>query len=252
MSSDLMLLKEIEGLPVYAGVVTLPVGAPQDYFTLIRVARAVPELPPVMPFSGEGIDVSRWQGAVDWAKVKGAGYGWAYARASMGKTGVDEQFARNWSEMKQAGIKRGAYHYLIADVDGRAQAEHFAKTLKGDWGELPPVLDIEPRKVASGEYENPLKTLVEKYVADWLAEIEGQTGKRPMVYTNRWALEWLTNSPTWLGEFELWVAAYRAIQPALSELPMPWREQGWRLWQYSSTGKVAGIAGAVDLNRAKG
>ena len=91
----------------------------------------------------EGIDVSSYQGSVDWAQVKGAGLVFAFAKATQGTSQVDPEFATNWSGMRAAGLVCGAYHFLDADQDPTAQAEHFLATVKLEAGDLPPVLDIE-------------------------------------------------------------------------------------------------------------
>lgn len=204
------------------------------------------DAPVVMP-TGEGIDVSKWQGVIDWPAVT---VRWAFMRATTGATRIDEQFARNWSESKKAGKLRGAYHYFIITESGKAQAQKFIATLGGDFGELPPVLDIEPRKLASGEYETPTsKAALESELQVWLTEVENATGMRPMIYTNKWALALLTTQPKWMGEYPLWVARYSATPPSPSSLPTAWTE--WTCWQYTSTGTEPGIIGNVDRNRWK-
>lgn len=201
------------------------------------------DAPVVMP-TGEGIDVSKWQGLIDWSAVK---VGWAFIRATTGSMRTDEQFARNWKESKAAGKLRGAYHYFVITESGKAQAQKFLATLGGDFGELPPVLDIEPRKI-NGAYEVPSnKTELEDQLREWLTAVEKHTGRAPLIYSNRWAIEHLTNSPEWLGEFGLWVARYSDSAPSVPTLPRPWKK--WTCWQYTNAGKESGIAGLVDRNR---
>src|SRR3972149_3739370 len=99
----------------------------------------------------EGIDVSRWQGTIDWPSVKAAGKVFAFIRASMGATGIDERFTANWQGGRAAGLLVGAYHYLPKEALGAAQADQFIAQLRqqgAGYGDLPPVVDVEPR---SGE-----------------------------------------------------------------------------------------------------
>ncbi|MBL0015595.1 MAG: hypothetical protein IPP17_03940 [Bacteroidetes bacterium] len=94
-------------------------------------------------FSIRGIDVSRYQGKIEWAKVKQAGIRFAFIKATEGTDYVDPYFAVNWDEAKDKGIARGAYHFFRPAQDGKAQAEHFLKQVKWTKGDLPPVLDLE-------------------------------------------------------------------------------------------------------------
>ena len=82
-----------------------------------------------MPANGtanlQGIDVSHYQGTVDWGKVKSTGKVFAFAKATESTGSTDSQFATNWAAMKAAGVIRGAYHFFHADQDAAAQANHF-------------------------------------------------------------------------------------------------------------------------------
>ena len=91
----------------------------------------------------EGIDVSHYQGTIDWSKVAGAGKTFAFIKASDGTVGADPTFAYNWSRARQAGLRRGAYHFFRPITDALQQAQHFLRQLGDDHGELPPVLDFE-------------------------------------------------------------------------------------------------------------
>lgn len=197
-----------------------------------------------------GIDVSRHQGRIDWAKMTSNPLAqFAYIRATMGATRVDDQWLRNWTEAKRVGLPRGAYHYFVISEPGVAQARNFMDTLNGDIGERRPVLDLEPRKLENGQYEQSAsKARLGEEVKHWIDAVQSATGKAPIIYTNRWALEWLTDSPAWMGSYDLWVAAYRAARPTNEMLPAPWAARGWAGWQFSCTGKMAGIDAAVDLN----
>jgi lysozyme len=195
-----------------------------------------------------GIDVSRHQGTVDWDKVKEAGKVFAGIRATMGATGRDDQFARNWKEAKRVGILRMAYHYFTNNFPGTPQLDNFLNALGGDYGELRIVLDIEPRKISDNPpaYEainNQASNTNEVFT--WLAECEKRTGKRPAVYSNRTGLTYCTTMPDKFGQYPFWIAAYNNLSAPM--LYRPWTR--YMAWQYSATGKVLGIAGDVDLDR---
>src|SRR5258708_25064270 len=97
----------------------------------------------------QGIDVSHYQGNVDWGKVKSAGMAFAFVKATESTGSTDSQLSVNWPAMKTAGIIRGAYHYFHADQDATAQANHFTQVVQIEPGDLPPVIDIEATSNAS-------------------------------------------------------------------------------------------------------
>ena len=91
----------------------------------------------------DGIDVSHYDGTVDWAQVKGAGYVFGIAKATEGLTFSDSQFAVNWAAMKEAGLVRGGYHFFRPLDDGAQQADFFLSKIGTRFaeGDLPPILD---------------------------------------------------------------------------------------------------------------
>jgi lysozyme len=185
----------------------------------------------------QGIDVSKWQGAVDWAGVKAAGLAFAFARATYGATTVDAQFATNWPAMKAAGILRGAYHFFVAADDPTAQAELFLKAVGSlENGDLPPVVDVETDSGTSA-------TLVAD-VQTWLDAVQAATGRRPIIYTG--PNFWNENMTGGFGGYPLWVAEYGVSAPK----PVAgWSR--WTFWQYSSSGAAAGLS-PVDLDYFNG
>src|SRR5882757_5181018 len=97
----------------------------------------------------QGIDVSHYQGKIDWGKVKSAGMAFAYTKATESTGSTDSQFSVNWPAIKAAGLLRGAYHFFHADQDATAQANHFLQVVDPSPGDLPPVIDIESTSNAS-------------------------------------------------------------------------------------------------------
>lgn len=191
-----------------------------------------------------GIDVSKYQGNVNWEAVAAAGNTFAFARVSYGISSKDAFFAQNWSGMKSAGLMRGAYQFFRASQDPQAQAELMISML-GSLGEgdLPPVIDIENNdggqsasKVISG-------------VATWIETVESALPDRQVIiYTGTPFWRDTLGNPTQFNNQPLWLAQYtNAPTPTL---PPAWNV--WTFWQYSETGSVNGITGAVDLNRFNG
>lgn len=188
-----------------------------------------------------GIDVSHYQGTVDWAQVAGAGMAFAFAKATQGATYVDPLFAQNWQGARAAGLLCGAYHFFQPGDDPAAQAAHFLSVLGAPpavTGSLPPVLDVE-------SLGSQTAAEVVQGVATWLVAVEAGTGCTPIVYTS--PNFWAQLGTTAFGGYPLWVAQYGVSTP---RLPAGWT--AWTFWQSSQSGQVAGVAGAVDLDVFQG
>lgn len=181
-----------------------------------------------------GIDVSHWQGTVDWQRVAGDGVAFAFIKATEGGDYVDPQFVANWDGAARAGVLRGAYHFFRPQTDAAAQAQQFLRTVGVRAGDLPPVLDVE---VTDGRSAAQIAA----GVRTWLEIVESATGRRPILYTR--ASFWTAQMGAGFGAYPLWVAHYGAVEPAV---PSGWDR--WTFWQHSDAGRVAGISGDVDLN----
>jgi GH25 family lysozyme M1 (1,4-beta-N-acetylmuramidase) len=186
----------------------------------------------------EGVDVSRWDATVDWAAVKAAGISFAIARVSDGLGFPDSYFDSNWAAIKSQGMVRGSYQYFEPAQDPVAQAnlllQHIGTPGPGD---LAPAIDVETMGGMS-------VSAVNAGIALWISRVHAVTGRRPIVYA----------SPSFwsgLGEpavaADLWVAHWGVICPSV-----PSAFSGWKLWQYTATGSVAGISGQADRSRFNG
>lgn len=185
-----------------------------------------------------GIDVSKWQGTVNWKSVQEAGIAFAFARATYGISVVDSYFDTNWPGMKDAGIIRGAYHFFLAAEDPAQQAEFFIRTVGSlDPGDLPPVIDVESGSGTSSNLAANVQT--------WLNAVEQGLGRKPIIYTA--PSYWNANLTSGFGDYPLWVAEYGVSAPKAVN---GW--SNWTFWQHSSTGNVSGVNGAVDLDYFNG
>jgi lysozyme len=174
-----------------------------------------------------GIDVSRYQETIDWQSVQGMNVegvklGFSFIKATEGLESEDRFFKRNWKRTKDAGIARGAYHFFIATKSGKAQAEHFIKTVELQPGDLPPVLDVERT------FGVPYKKVRER-VREWLLTVENYYGVRPIIYANVDFYDQVLKDE--FDDYPLWVAHY--LQ---KEKPRIYRP--WHFWQYSEQGHV--------------
>jgi lysozyme len=189
----------------------------------------------------EGIDVSVYQGTIDWNKVKADGVEFAYIRVSDGTGSHDSKFATNWSGARAAGVLRGVYQFFREDEDPIAQADLLLDAMGAlDPDDLPPAIDVESTDGASGA------TIVANVKA-WMDRIEAGTGRRPIIYTGRPFWDGNTGGSTAVNDHTLWIPNWGVTCPSISAA---WAN--WGFWQYSSTGTVSGISGAVDRDRFNG
>ena len=209
-----------------------------------------PRTKPPTPTRLEGIDVSHWQGTIDWAKVRAAGKKFAYIKASEHTTFVDDKYQTNRSRAKAAGLKVGAYHFArpnIGTTDAYAEADHFIETADWTSGELRPVLDLED---TGGLSSSALQTWVKAFVQ----RIYDRTGVRAVIYVSPAFWSNKMGNSTWFaknGYDVLWIAHWTtASSPSVPA--ENWGGKSWTFWQYTSDGSVPGISGRVDLDRYNG
>ena len=132
----------------------------------------------------QGIDVSNWQGDIDWNKVRAAGTQFAFIKATEGGDYLDPKFAQNWQAAKSVGIPRGAYHMVYWCRAAHEQALWFILNVPNDPDALPPVLDLEWNGHSRGCPKRiPVKLALEK-IKIMLEVMEAHTGKRPIIYTD--------------------------------------------------------------------
>jgi lysozyme len=186
----------------------------------------------------QGVDVSKYQGTIDFTKIKAAGNTYVFVKATEGITGVDPDYARNMAAARAAGLVVGSYHFYETDDDPSAQFGNFRQHADVKPGDLPPVVDIEVlAKGSRPDLADDLKS--------FLAQLEQAYGAKPILYSGvSFANEYLAG----FGAYPLWVAEYTSA-PA-PKVPTGWTT--WTFWQYSQSGTVSGIGGAVDMDRFNG
>lgn len=190
----------------------------------------------------KGIDVSHWQGYINWYSVASWDYKFAFIKATEGTAFKDAKFPVNWAGAKEAGLYRGAYHFWREAGDYGIQALNFKNYVGKDIGEIYPVLDLEDKYAPKGG-TTPSK------VKACLDKIEEYFERKPIIYTGAWWWNaWMKPVPSWTQDYDLWVAHYTTAYNPI--IPAGWNI--WKLWQYTSQGKVDGINGNVDINRFNG
>ncbi|MFW8595417.1 GH25 family lysozyme [Cribrihabitans neustonicus] len=191
-----------------------------------------------------GIDVSRYQGDVDWHQVRRAGVSFAYIKATEGGDHTDPRFEDHWRGARRAGLPRGAYHYYYFCRPAAEQARWFIKHVPRDPRALPPVLDMEWNHMSKTCTKRPSGATVRAEAKKFLDILERHYGRRPVVYTT---VDFYRDTGIGrLGGTEFWL---RSVAGHPREV-YPGKE--WSFWQYSGTGRVPGVAGDVDLNAFRG
>lgn len=181
-----------------------------------------------------GIDVSQWQGYINFEAVRRAGVELVYIKASEGTDLVDPFFFRNYVNAREAGLPVGFYHYLTArsEEEAKAEAYHFVETVQGLVNNARLVMDIENIAGLTRQEVNGI-------ASTFLQAVQAYGGKMPAIYAGA------KDAAQVLGEqfavYPLWIAEYDVDEPTMDN---PW--EAWAGWQYTDMGRVAGIQGHVD------
>jgi lysozyme len=188
----------------------------------------------------QGIDVSYWQGDIDWQAVSEAGIRFAFIKATEGGDHIDPKFLENWYGAKRAGVARGAYHFIYWCRPANEQALWFMLNVPQDADALPPVLDLEWNTVSKTCPGKVSRALALKKIKILLDAMAAHTGKRPIIYTDpAFHREVLQGE---FAEYHFWL---RSVAAEPHEV---YRGRTWAFWQFTTTGKVPGVKGKVDRN----
>jgi lysozyme len=187
----------------------------------------------------QGLDVARYQGRIDFAAARAGGTRFVFIKATEGKDYIDPNFYDNWRGARDAGVARGAYHFMFWCSTAAEQARWFVEKVPNDPDALPPVLDLEWNNHSSCKNRHSREEVLEK-TRVMLAAMERHTGKVPIIYTDiNFHRDILAgehfDSPFWLRS--------TAAEPHLRYSNRP-----WMFWQWTQTGTMSGIKTEVDRN----
>jgi len=201
---------------------------------LLAMTSCLPDGPAIADrYEVSGIDVSHYQGAIEWDELAADGHDFAFIKATEGKELKDKAFFVNWTLAGKTGIRRGAYHFFRPEVKAEQQARNFFETVELAPGDLPPVIDVEDRGKLSA------KQLVTRVTR--LAEMmEIRYGVKPIIYTgqnfyNRFLAGQFDDHPLWLARYDV-------------DEPVTVCGRTYTFWQYTDRGRLPGIHGNVDRN----
>lgn len=185
-----------------------------------------------------GIDISRYQGDINWSKLQFARIDncplrFILIKATEGASRLDPCFKKNFYNAREYGFKRGAYHFWSNISSPKSQARFFIDNVPLAEGDLPPVLDVEkfPENKSVEDFQRDLLT--------WLHEVENEYHSKPIIYTYYKFKEQYLNTPVF-DQYPLWIAHYYTEEIQY--------EGEWKFWQHTDAGRLPGIKGYVDFN----
>lgn len=185
-----------------------------------------------------GIDISHYQGKIDWeqlknAMIKGCPVRFVIIKSTEGSSRLDENFRENFNQARDFGFIRGVYHFWSNKSTAREQAYYFLDLVHLTDGDLPPVLDIE-HKPADKSVED-----FQRDVLTWLHIVEDKYHVKPIIYTYYKFKEQYLSAPVF-EDYPYWIAHYYVDKVQY--------KGKWKFWQHTDVGKLPGIKGYVDFN----
>ena len=197
----------------------------------------------VMPdaFAVHGIDVSKYQGNIDWGAVGSSGVQFAWIKSTEGGDRIDSKFQENWEAAKAAGIPRGAYHFVYWCRSPEEQMRWFEANVPNDPDMLPPVLDVELTPTSPTCKRTLYRDETIREMRVMLQEMERYYGRKPVIYSTVDFYAGILAGGA-LDDFPIWVRSTK-YNPSVR-----YAGRKWHFWQYQSDAHIAGIRGRVDRN----
>ncbi len=187
-----------------------------------------------------GIDVSKWNGDIDWQTVKRGGVSFVFIKATEGKDRVDPAFEANWRNAAAAGLAHAPYHFYYFCSSADEQADWFIANVPKAASSLPPVVDVEWNHTSKTCTTRPAPDTVRAEMKRFMDRLEAYYGKRPIIYTSvDFHRDNLVGA---FQDYHFWVRSVAAHPAKIYEA------RKWAFWQYTSTGIVPGIKGDTDIN----
>lgn len=189
-----------------------------------------------------GVDVSHYQGEIDWPVLSQENIDFAYIKATEGSSHVDDKFAENWAQAKQTRLIIGAYHFFSFDSPGETQAANFISQVERLNGALPPVIDVE----YYGDKKNhpPDADALRRELQVMLDRLEDHYGRPPVIYATE-------------DVWELYLAGHFDAYPLWirNVLSKPRIKEPWLMWQFTNRARLDGYSGEetfIDVNVFRG
>lgn len=191
-----------------------------------------------------GVDVSRYQGQINWELLASNDISFAFIKATEGSSHVDSCFSYNYEEARKTGLRVGAYHFFSYDSEGQTQADHYIAVVEKTDGMLPPVIDLE--FYGDKEQNPPAQDQVRRELTVMLGRLEEYYGMKPIIYATEKSYKlYLADA---FQEYDIWIRNV-ITSPHLSD------HREWTFWQYTNRGKLEGYQGDenyIDMNVFRG
>jgi lysozyme len=191
-------------------------------------------------YSVKGVDVSSYQGEIEWDELQIQDIRFAFIKATEGSNFVDNYFVENWKEAEKTTLRIGAYHFFSFDSAGKTQAQKFIQTVPNTIQALPPVIDVE--FYGDKEKNPPEHSKVQKELHSMVEMLEKHYGKGVILYTTKEVYElYIKNS---FAQCDIWIRDV-FTKPTLSD------NRNWIFWQYTDRERLEGYSGDemfIDVN----
>lgn len=187
-----------------------------------------------------GVDVSSYQGEIDWQVLSSQNISFAFVKATEGSTYVDPCFEYNYSQAQKTHLRIGAYHFFSFDSSGKTQAENFIANVPLIENMLPPVVDLEfyaEYKKNAPEAEN-----VRNQLDDLLEQLEEHYSLKPIIYATQKSYSMYLSDN--YGEYDIWIRNVIS-SPSLDD------RRNWTFWQFTNRERLDGYNGKekyIDVN----
>jgi lysozyme len=188
----------------------------------------------------KGVDVSSYQGQIDWQELSDENISFAFMKATEGSSFVDKNFAYNFQEAQKTHLAVGAYHFFSYDSPGQTQAENFIETVQPYDGMLPPVIDLE--FYGDKEVNPPTREYVDNQLKAMLQALEKHYGQKPIIYATEKSYALYLSGD--YADYDIWIRNV-LTKPELSD------QRNWTFWQYTNREKLNGYQGTeeyIDMN----
>lgn len=186
-----------------------------------------------------GVDVSHYQGEIDWSVLSQQGIRFAFIKATEGSSHIDERFMENWDRAAKTDLRIGAYHFFSFESAGKTQAANFCSRVTAVANMLPPVVDVEPYGTYS-DIDHIIKKQVMTELMDYLSIVGEKYGIKPIIYTTEDLYNTLIAGN--LSGYDIWIRSVYS-QPSVNTQ--------WTFWQYTNRKRLAGYLGDeryIDMN----
>ena len=196
--------------------------------------------PPRALYPVRGVDISSYQGDIDWDVLSRQGISFAFIKATEGSSFVDEFFDANFQGALETDLRVGAYHFFSFDSPGMTQADNYIANVPKAADALPPVVDLE---FYADKWQNPPDPDgTRKELDALLGRLEAHYGVKPIIYATEKSYNLYL-----AGHYEAYDIWIRSILTA----PKPLKNQAWTFWQYTNKGRLDGYEGTeyyIDMN----